>query len=258
MSPLFDPALLSRIEDAGLNASAPPQQRLVDGWLVRFSPGKAKRARCVNAVAAGRLPVPQKLTRCREVFAEAGLPMLVRITAFSEPAGLDATLEAMGLQRVDDTRVMVLADLAALPAAAPPPDVTLERVGHEAFARLVGSMRGSTLAQQQAHAQRLLHAPVSFEPQVLKRDGALLVCGQMAIEGDLVGLYDVFTAPAERGQGWAHALCLHLLQHARARGARTAYLQVEGHNAPARALYHRLGFRDGYAYHYRCDDPAAA
>jgi len=45
--------LLSRVEDAGLNASAPPQQRWIDGWLVRFSPGKAKRARCVNAVAPG-------------------------------------------------------------------------------------------------------------------------------------------------------------------------------------------------------------
>ena len=51
------PDRLVRIEECGLNASAPPQQRLVDGWLVRFSPGKAKRARCVNAVAAGRLPL---------------------------------------------------------------------------------------------------------------------------------------------------------------------------------------------------------
>mgnify|MGYP000683366125 CR=1 FL=1 len=35
------------------------------------------------------------------------------------------------------------------------------------------------------------------------------------------------------------------------RGARVGYLQVEAENAPARAIYHRLGFRDGYAYHYR-------
>ena len=37
----FDATLLSRVEDAGLNASAPPQQRWLDGWLIRFSPGKA-------------------------------------------------------------------------------------------------------------------------------------------------------------------------------------------------------------------------
>ena len=46
MNPLRLPeALLSRVEDAGINASAPPQQRWLDGWLLRFSPGKAKRAR---------------------------------------------------------------------------------------------------------------------------------------------------------------------------------------------------------------------
>ena len=46
-----------RIEDAGLNASAPPQQRVLDGWLLRFSRAKAKRARCINAICASRMPL---------------------------------------------------------------------------------------------------------------------------------------------------------------------------------------------------------
>ena len=53
----FDEALLARIEDAGINASAPREQRWVDGWLLRLSPGKAKRARCIQAVAPGRLEI---------------------------------------------------------------------------------------------------------------------------------------------------------------------------------------------------------
>ena len=259
MNPPFDAGLLSRVEDAGLNASAPPQQRLVDGWLVRFSPGKAKRARCVNAVAPGRLPLAQKLALCRSVYAEAGLRMLLRITPFSEPARLDAALDAIGMQRIDDTRVMVLADLSVLPGDTPSQqgDLAFEHVGPEAFARWLGAMRGSTLAQQQAHAQRLIQAPVSFEAQVLRRDGELLACGQIAMEADLAGLYDVFTVPTARGQGLAQTLCLQLLRHARARGARAAYLQVEADNAAARRVYQRLGFRDGYAYHYRADETAA-
>ena len=64
--------LLSRIEDAGINASAPPQQRWADGWLLRFSPGEAKRARCIQAVADGRLPLDERLALCAAVFAEAG------------------------------------------------------------------------------------------------------------------------------------------------------------------------------------------
>ena len=37
--------LAARIEDASLAASQPAQQSFFDGWLLRYSPGKAKRAR---------------------------------------------------------------------------------------------------------------------------------------------------------------------------------------------------------------------
>src|SRR6201991_4551875 len=97
LNPAFDIELLSRIEDAGLNASAPPQQRWLDGWIVRTSPGKAKRARCINAVAAGRLALDEKLRLCEAAYRAAGLPMVVRITPFSQPATLDAELAARGL-----------------------------------------------------------------------------------------------------------------------------------------------------------------
>ncbi|MDE1950446.1 MAG: hypothetical protein KGI35_17645 [Burkholderiales bacterium] len=52
---MWDEALLSRVEDAGINASAPAQQRWLDGWILRYAPVKAKRSRGINAVAAGRL-----------------------------------------------------------------------------------------------------------------------------------------------------------------------------------------------------------
>ncbi len=113
----IDDALLARIEDAGINASAPREQRWVDGWLVRLSPGKAKRARCIQAVAPGRLGIDEKLALCLPLFAAAGLPAFVRVTPFSEPAGLDAHLAACGMERVDDTRVMVVASLDAFLAA---------------------------------------------------------------------------------------------------------------------------------------------
>lgn len=258
----FDLTLLSRVEDAGLNASAPPQQRWLDGWLVRFSAGKAKRARCVNAVAAGRLPLDLKLGLCQQVFGEAGLPLIVRITPMTVPGDLDAELDARGLRRFDDTRVMVLAD-AAMAAGFRfppplPPQMSLHAVGLEPFAQRVGALRGSPLAQRQAHGQRLANAPVPFFAFELHAGGQLLSCGQFALEADLVGLYDIYTAPAARGRGHARLLCRHLLALAHERGARHAYLQVEGDNAPARAIYHGLGFADAYAYHYRTRDPSAA
>ncbi|MCW7538381.1 GNAT family N-acetyltransferase [Aquabacterium sp. A7-Y] len=247
---LFPTALLARIEEAGLNAAGTPQQRLVDGWLLRYSAGKAKRARCVNPIAAGRLPVAEKLALCRAVYEAAGLPLMVRITPFAEPAGLDDSLAALGLPRFDDTRVMVLPELAqALPSG---PAVTLEPVGPQAYAQIVGGLRGSPPGHREAHAQRLALSPVPYRGFVLRDgDGEIAVCGQYVVEGLLVGLYDVYTAPKARNHGWASRLCLELLRRAVADGARTAYLQVDADNTPARAVYHRIGFRDGYAYHYR-------
>jgi hypothetical protein len=110
----MDPVLLQRIEDSSLNASAPPQQRWLDGWLVRYCPGKAKRARCINAVAPGVRTLQAKLAECEALFQQAGLPLVVRITPFTQPAGLDAELARQGWPLFDDTRVMVLAELGGV------------------------------------------------------------------------------------------------------------------------------------------------
>jgi len=248
---------LGRIEDAGLNASAPPQQRVLDGWLLRFSPGKAKRARCINALCAGRLPLSEKLARSERAYSNAALPMIVRITPFSEPPQLDETLDAMGLRRFDDTRVMVLPDLRVLDAPKPG-DPKLQPVTSQDFAQAIGTLRESPAAQRTAHAERLRHAPLPYRGFVVRRGGETLACGQYVVESEVVGLYDVFTAPVVRGQGFASALCKALLLRAREDGAERAYLQVEADNGAARAVYRRLGFADAYAYHYRTRDPETA
>ncbi|MEP7302078.1 MAG: GNAT family N-acetyltransferase [Caldimonas sp.] len=256
----FDDALLARIEDAGVNASAPREQRWIDGWLVRYSPGKAKRAHCIQAVAAGRLPVEAKLARCLRVYERAGLRPYVRITPFSQPPGLDEHLAALGMERIDDTRVMVaatLADVAVTGApAVPGPEGEVRTVDSATFAEWVGGQRGSSAGERQAHAERLRQAPVDHRALLLvDARGRTVAGGQVALEDDLVGLYDVFTAEEWRGRGLGRALCRALLRAAVAEGARIAYLQVEAGNAPARQIYRQLGFTDAYAYHYRA--PAA-
>jgi GNAT superfamily N-acetyltransferase len=255
-----DEAWLSRIEDASLNASAPTQQRWIDGWLVRTCPGKAKRARSVQPVADGRLTLDQRIALAAAVHLEAGLPLIVRITPFARPIGLDATLAQRGWARMDDTRVMACADLRALSdihTGLPQPGLSLRRLDKERFAHTVGALRGSTPEQCVAHAQRLTHAPVHFESWALLDDHGQALCGgQVVREADLVGLFDVFTAPPARSRGLARGLCSRLLQQAHAEGAQTAYLQVDADNSAARAVYHRLGFADVYRYHYRTAPPA--
>ena len=255
----FAPALLRRIEDAGLNASAPTQQLWQDGWIVRFSPGKAKRARCVNAVAAGARPVAEKLEDCVALYRACKLPPIVRITPWTEPAGLDAVLEHMGWIGFDASLVMVRCGLGAEDGAGAlvlrhprPTGIEETTEAPERYAALVGALRGSNAAEIAAHAQRLRTSPVPYTGLVWwGASGQVLACGQFAPEGPLAGLYDVFTAPQARGRGLATALCARLLQRAVAQGASNAYLQVGATQATARSVYRRLGFIEAYGYHYR-------
>ena len=55
---------LRRLEELGLNSSAPPGQLLFDGWLIRLLPGQAKRARSVNAVYPSRRVLAEKVAYC--------------------------------------------------------------------------------------------------------------------------------------------------------------------------------------------------
>lgn len=252
MNQAADDALLARIEDAGINASAPRQQRWVDGWLVRTCPGKAKRARCIQAVASGRMSVEEKLARCRPIYAAAGLRLYVRITPFSLPEGLDEELAAIGMASIDDTRVLVKASLEDDSAAQLPPGLHVEAVGGDRFAEWVGAARGSSVAERTAHRDRTAQSPVPYQAMLLRDDaGDVVAGGQVVVEDDLAGLYDVFTPEHQRCCGHATALCRALLRHATGQGARVGYLQVDAANEPALEVYRRLGFTAGYDYHYR-------
>jgi ribosomal protein S18 acetylase RimI-like enzyme len=247
-----DDALAARIEEAGLNAAQPPEQLLYDGWLLRYSPGKARRSRSVNAIADGRRPLLEKLAHCRAFYARAGLPCLFRLTPFSRPEGLDGALAGQGLAAEDETRVMVL----ALAGAALPPLCHESRdLGAAQFARHAGELRSSPAGQVEAHAARLVCSPLMREARrlALVEGGRVVAVGQAVADGDLVGLYDIVTAEPARRRGLATALTAELLRQALLGGARVAYLQVSADNIAARGVYGRLGFADRYAYWYRTD-----
>ncbi|MEJ6003209.1 GNAT family N-acetyltransferase [Paucibacter soli] len=258
-APLADDLAL-RAEQAGLNASAPPQEAWVDGWLIRLSPGKAKRSRCINALQAGSLPLDELLARCQASFDAAGLPLVLRITPYSQPSDLDRLLAERGWFEFDAADVMVREHLLDAGWKGLPEGQVLRALDAASYAQTVGALRGSSASEIAAHAERLLASAVPYQGFMLQRsaDGALLCCGQFAREDAMVGLFDIFTPAEQRGQGHAEQLCRALLQEAASQGARQAYLQVGAENAVAQRLYARLGFVWAYRYHYRSHDPRAA
>lgn len=203
------PAWWSRLEDAGLNASAPPQQRWLDGWLVRYCPAKAQRARCINALAGGVLSVDERLELCRAIYAAHGLPLVIRITPFTQLSTLDAALAARGCARYDESLVMVLPHIGWLPAPALPTGCWFQSTKSEAYAHIGGEARQTALPGRISNAKRLAASPVRDSAPLLRDDsGTALAGAQAGQEGPLVGLYEVFTrAPCRKpGPGRAAAV----------------------------------------------------
>ena len=247
MAPELD---LRRLEEVGLNALQTQRQLFYDGWLLRVSPGKAKRARSVNAYFSSTLPLARKIAHCEEVYAARGLPALFRITPFVQPPDLDAMLAARGYDAHETTLVQVLR-MAQAPMAVTVPDIDIEVPTAAVFADAVAMLQHATPEQRDAYYERLVDTPLTTRALLARCDGHTVGVGTVMLDDGLAGIYSMATAPRMRRRGVASALLGRLLAWAFDHGAANAYLQVEGGNAPALSVYGRFGFATAYTYHYR-------
>ena len=86
--------------------------------------------------------------------------------------------------------------------------------------------------------------------------GEVQACGQFAREADLVGLYDVYTRDSGAWPGAGRRCCAGTCWRwppPRARRWPTCRWKHDNHGA--RRIYERLGFSEGYRYHYRQAPP---
>jgi GNAT superfamily N-acetyltransferase len=240
----------ARIEEAGLNAVQTQRQLFHDGWLLRLSPGTAKRGRSVQSHFGSTLPLVEKIAHCERVYHAHELPTLFRITPFSRPAELDGALARRGYVAFDPTLVQAV-PLAARIDVEDVDGVDVTALPMNEFVEAVGELRGSSAAQRAAHLERFAHTPLAVQGVVARIDGRTVASGQVTREDSLAGLYDMVTTQAMRGRGIATSIVAVLLTWARERGATQAYLQVNEDNAAALAVYRKFGFRTVYAYHYR-------
>lgn len=248
--------LAARIESAALSVAQPRQQSFYDGWLLRYSPGKARRARSVNSIGAGVLPLAEKIAYCSDFYQQRNLPVIFRLTPFAQPTELDAVLAGSGFAAVGDTRVMKLAIDAArvtAPITARISDAhpSMRLLDVEQFADAFGQLHGLDAAKTSAERDRYAQSAISSVYVGAYVGEMLVACGSVAIDGTLAGIFGMVTAVTHRGRGVATAIVAELLQRACDAGARTAYLQVEANNIPARRVYSKFGFEDCYAYWYR-------
>jgi ribosomal protein S18 acetylase RimI-like enzyme len=245
------PALTTvrRFEAAGARAWPAASVHYDGAWAIRLTPAHpAKRLNCVSPLDPQDVTdMEGRLERAARRFGAAGRPLTFRLSPLASPR-ISAFLDELGWTRFDESLVMRTA-LTDETVANALDQIPLKDVGR--FVAATNAVRGLPVDSNGG----LVGVIEAISPDaglfVMEMHGRPVSTAVCVHHGDLAGLFEVATAPAERGKGYGRRVVLSALKWARLRGAQVGWLQVGADNEAALATYDRLGFTELYRYHYR-------
>lgn len=218
----------------------------LDGWLLRFSDGYSSRANSVSTLSFDG-SLARAIESAEAAYRTRGLAPQFQISPASLPVELEQTLIARGYRHKPPT-VLMFADVAAVAEACG--EAQISASPNSDFVRLTieGSHSVADGEERLAILARI-SAPKAYV--TVDQDGESVACGASVVGGAWASVYVMRTSPSQRRKGHGRRALASIAAWAQRQGARQLFLQVDETNFPARALYRRAGFRDGYRYlHY--------
>jgi len=225
-------------------------ERVDGGWVLRATPG-LDRGRSNHALPPCRplwsAEIPGAIERVESFARQHGIHTGIQVSPLSMHRTLQGELDRRGWE----SRWPVLVLASSRPRSPemwsdPELDLALRREDNATPEWLAAWARCEPGRDVEAHA-RTVFPRLAGRATFARLDDDAAV--GIAVEGDdLVGLFCLAVDPARRRAGLGTALVRALLAGTR---ASVAYLQVEERNAPAVALYGRLGFAEAYRYCHR-------
>jgi GNAT superfamily N-acetyltransferase len=243
------PPTIEALEQAGFNAWPALRTEMVGGWLVRTADGYTKRANSANYVKPGYLPIANLVAGCVARFEIEALRPIFRIVERSETEPVERHLAEEGWESLDPS--LVLVGNAGHVFARHDADRDWALLPLEAWAACHARLSGQDDATAARHLRLLSAIDRPTFPAVMRADSDVVACGLAVADAGLLGFFDIYTDARHRGRGLARRLMAGQADAARSLGIDTLYLQVVAANAPAIALYRKLGFSEAYRYHYR-------
>lgn len=210
-------------------------------WLLRTDPAPVgrllKRANSCLAMGTPDRPFAEAVAAVEAFYATRGREAMVQVEC-------GATLEAMFL----GAGWVPLGRGDASFLAAP-----LSRLH-----RLLRGMSGSRGGRVDGLTPSLVTAsPTRSRVEVVDERGTRIAAGSGVLDRDWLGVHGLSVDAAHRRRGLATAVMAELVEWGAEQGARTVWLHVETDNAPALALYERLGFTEHHAVRYLVPGPSA-
>lgn len=184
-------------------------------WELRTVPQPVgrprKRANSVLAMGDPGVPGEAAVAAVREFYAARDRPAIAQV---EEDSAQEALFTTAGWRPVPDGEAQFL--------LAP-------------VSRALRGLPGRPVSPVQVTGEVRVVAEVRL-------DDAVVAGGQAGLDADWVGVHGLHVVATRRRQGLALDVMAALLERAAEQGATTAWLHVETGNAPALALYDRLGF----------------
>lgn len=241
-----------QVEEACLNAWPSPRHLLVQGYLLRLAGGPSKRINSCNPLRGSGDP-EVAIPACEAISAALGRRPIFRVPDIA-PQMLPG-LERRGYRAIGETRTLYR-DLAGLPDIGSDSAAVAEAPAGDWLAlRDAVSGHDPEAAQTFRAVTAAIALPCAFAS--ISVPGGLGAIGFGVRDGSLLVIESVAVPAPLRNQGLARKAVQALMRWGAATGANGVCLQVEAQNAPAAALYQRLGFeRELYRYHYRVLDEA--
>ena len=239
-------ALEWRVEETCLNAWPALREVLLDGWRLRFSEGLTRRANSANPLG----PVSEvDLRGCETLYRRLGLPTIIRVLSLTDPS-VDDRIGKAGYTAEGESCVLY-GPIEDIEAAGDPDVGLLDEPTAEWFGAMAVLQNHSS--DQAATYRRIvgqLAIPAAFA--ALWDEGGIVALAYGALHNGLLCYESVITDRLRRRRGWGRRIVKALAAWARDQGAVGVCLEVEAHNAPARALYDAVGLKtELYRYHYR-------
>ena len=237
-----------RVEEACLNAWPALREVLFGGWVLRLSGGLTRRANSANPLGFERAGAEALVAGCEALYSHNRQPTIFRLPSLVGP-GIDEHLAARGYSS-EGLSLVLYAELGAIQGSRDPAVRLSSRPTKEWLAAMA-ALQGHTGRQARLYRGIVgaLAIPAAFATLIDDDGTAALAFG--AIHNGIICYELVVTDPQRRRRGYAQRIIATLAGWAKEQGATAACLEVEAANAPAVALYHRLGFREIYRYHYR-------
>ena len=247
----MEQSLLMSIELAALNAWPAPRQMLYDGWLLRFTGGDSKRVNSVNLLGLSTLPLEEKIHACEAIYARQGLPVIYRLADFLASSELRTALASAGYTEFDPTYVLGREiDGNMVTSGDGSSDYEIRVLEQTDWLAMRAWLMGKPLVSLGHHA-RVLEGIVPKKVLVgLFVEGEPAACGMGVEEGRLLGYFSIYTGARSRRRGYGRAVMDAITCWGVRQGACFGYMQVEGDNAPALALYEKMGYQPVYGYSY--------